>query len=478
LVLTLALSQSLATAHAAETSLTIHTIYVAPLNQNGSQNGKQGSPGDAIRSRLIARLKKTASLRIVDDAKSADAVLHGDAVIWPTSAVSMNPRSNSVILRNYQGYLSVELSDPSNRALWSYLVTPSRFRTEDIVDDLSDQISARLIQAVAKGFAASTPLPAAKSGLAVTLHAAGATFPAPLYSLWFRSFAQEPDGISITYDAVGSVGGLEQLAAGKVDMAASDIPSQADATSSHPQVLHIPTVVGGVVPIYNLPGNSQGLNLTPQLLADIFSGKVSKWSDPRIRQWNKAAYLHDADIAVVHRSDGSGTTYVWTSYLAQASPDWKTKVGASIDWPVGVGAAGNEGLATQVARTPNSISYVELTYAIQHHITYAAVRNPAGHFIRADVESIAAAVAAHTLTGDDDLRSSTLNSPAKDAYPIGTFTWLLVPSSDTDLQKRAAEARFLHWMLTTGQKQCASLGYAPLPAQIVREELQAVDTLK
>ena len=282
----------------------------------------------------------------------------------------------------------------------------------------------------------------------------------------------------IAYDSVGSVPGLEQLAAGKIDMAASDIPAQRDAAVSQMDMLHIPTVVGGVVPVYNLAGESQGLDLTPELLADIFSGKLHKWNDPRIRQWNKGAHLPDAEIVVVHRSDGSGTTYVWTSFLAQVSADWKARVGASVEWPVGVGAAGNEGVAEQVAKTPNSIAYVELTFAFQHRMTCAAVRNPAGRFIQADIASLAAAVATHTHTGEDDLRFSVLNTPARDAYPISTFTWLLVPRTNSDPQKRAAEARFLRWMLTTGQKQCASLGYAPLPAQVVREEMQAVDAMK
>ncbi len=319
------------------------------------------------------------------------------------------------------------------------------------------------------------PLPRAS---AVSLRAAGATFPAPLYQLWFRSFAQEPGGLPIRYDAIGSAAGIAELAAAKIDLAASDIPAQRDQASPEMQLLHIPTVVGGVVPIYNLPGESHGLNLTPQLLADIFSGKILKWNDPRIREWNKDAHLPDAAITVVHRSDGSGTTFVFTSYLAQASPDWKTRVGATIEWPTGIGVTGNEGIAQQVEKTPNSISYVELTYAIQHRMTYAAVRNPAGRFIQADLASIEAAVATHTHSGEDDLRYSALNMPAKEAYPITTFTWLLVPRTSADPRKRAAIAGFLHWMLTTGQKQCASLGYAPLPPEIVREELAAVDALK
>jgi phosphate ABC transporter phosphate-binding protein len=464
---------SLATAQQPAPIKSIRTVYIAPMTGSEAAN--------AVRARLIARLKKNSSIRLVDDASSADAVLHGSAVIWPTGTVSIDPRSNTISLRNYQGYLSAELSDASNQPLWSYLVTPSRFRTAGIVDDLADQLGSRLEAAIATGLSGTTALPSAAHTASTTLRAAGATFPAPLYQLWFRSFAREPDGLSITYDPIGSAAGLTQLADGKIDMAASDIPAipaQSGAAPTPSDVLHIPTVIGGVVPVYNLPGDSHGLDLTPQLLADIFSGKIRKWNDPRIRQWNKDTHLPDAEITVVHRSDGSGTTYVFTSYLAQASPDWKSRVGATVDWPTGVSAAGNEGIAEQVSKTPNSISYIELTYAIQHQMTYAAVRNPAGRFIRADIASIAAAVAAHVHTGEDDLRFSTLNSPARDAYPIASFTWLLVPRTNPDPRKRAAEARFLHWMLTTGQKQCSSLGYAPLPADIAREALLTVDSLR
>jgi phosphate ABC transporter phosphate-binding protein len=222
------------------------------------------------------------------------------------------------------------------------------------------------------------------------------------------------------------------------------------------------------------------LNVTPQLLADIYVGTIRKWNDPRIRQINSGAHLPDVDIAVVHRSDGSGTSYAWTSYLSLASPAWKGKVGegARVEWPVGVGAEGNEGMAETVAKTPNSIGYVEMTYAIQHRLSYAAVRNPAGRFIKADLASITAAAAkAHGTTGRD-FQVSLLNSPEKDAYPISTFTWILVPKSGDDAQKRAAIAGFLGWMLSSGQKLCSSLGYVPLPRDVAARELQTVDALK
>ncbi len=446
----------------------VHAVYVAPLSAGGA--------ADAVRKRVIERLKKSGDVRVVDDPKSADAVLHGDVAIWRTGSVSMNPRSNSAVLTNYQGYVSAELSDSANQPLWSYMVTPSRFRMATIVDDLADQLSARLVAAIGNGISASGASATKKAATGVTLRVAGATFPAPLYGLWFRSFAQASDGVPMTYDSVGSVAGIEELEAGKIDMAASDLPT--GARTAKLDVWHVPAVVGGVVPVYNLPGSPAGLNLTAQVLADIFSGKIRRWNDAAIRQWNKGAALPDAEIVVVHRSDGSGTTYLWTSYLAQTSAEWKTRVGATVQWLVGVGAEGNEGVARRVESTPNSISYVELTYAIQHQMTYAAVRNPAGRFVRADIASLAAAVATHTHMGEDDLQSSALNAAAKDAYPITTFTWFLVPKASGDAHKRAATVSFLRWMLTSGQKQCSALGYAPLPGEVVKEELAAVEGMK
>jgi phosphate ABC transporter phosphate-binding protein len=448
----------------------VHTVYVAPLGE--------GSVADAFRKRLMERLKKTSNVRVVDDANAAEAVLRGSAVIWQTGTVSVNPRSNGAVVKNYQGYLSAELTDASHRALWSYLATPSRFHMSNIVDDLADQLDTKLVEAIAGGAIGSTAMPKAKTGSGVALRVAGATFPAPLYQLWFRSFADAPDGFPLTYDAVGSVAGFQALVDGRVDMAASDIPSLRDTPGAPKDLLQVPAVVGGVVPIYNLSGVTDGLQLTAPVLADIFSGKIHRWNDPAIRQWNKDARLPDAEIAVVHRSDGSGTTFVWTKYLAQASPEWKARTGAAVAWPTGTGVAGNDGVAEAVATTPNSIAYTELTFAIQHQLAYAAIRNPAGKFVKADLASITAAVAAHVHTGEDDLRFSALNSAAKGAYPVTTFTWLLVPRAGIDPQKREEAASFLRWMLTTGQKECSALGYAPLPADVVREELAEVDELK
>ncbi|QNI32544.1 phosphate ABC transporter substrate-binding protein PstS [Alloacidobacterium dinghuense] len=446
---------------------TVHTIYVDSFGA--------GANAQAARKRVVDRLEK-GGIHVSDKSDGADALLHGNAVIWMTGTISNNLRSNSSRQTMYQGYLSVELTDSAKRTLWSYLATPGRFRTSNIVDDLADQVVARLEREMKTGMAIASLPAKATPEPGVALHGGGSTFPAPIYLKWFESFQQTAGGFPISYDTIGSEAGLERLRNGNLDFAASDIRPVESAQS---ETTYFPTVVGGIVPIYNLPDAGHTLNLTPQVLADIYIGVIRKWNDPRIRESNSGARLPDADIAVVHRSDGSGTTYAWTSYLASVSPGWKSKVGegARVKWPVGSGVEGNEGVAEMVAKTPNSIGYVEMTYAIQHRLNYAAVRNPAGRFIKADLASITAAAAKSHVTAEN-LRPSLLDSEEKDAYPISSFTWIVVPKTESDAQKRAAIAGFLRWMLSIGQKQCSSLGYVPLPREVVAQELQAVDALK
>ncbi len=450
----------------------VHSVFVAPVAERKTEAGFMPQE---LRARVLERLGHSNAVMVAKDEASANAVLRINAVIWQTGTVTLNPRSHSGSLINYQGYASAYLYAGSGapggspQILWTYLATPKRFRFDGIVDDLSDQIATNLIRAVDKGIPTSGSS-AAGGGLRV----AGATFPAPLYLKWFQSFGEQPGGVPMTYDAVGSVAGSEELAAGKVDMAASDLPRDAAPEG----VLRLPSVVGGIVPIYNLADRASNavepIDVTPELLADIYAGKITFWDDPRMVAVNRGYRLPHAAIAVVHRSDGSGTTYAWTSYLAQASGDWKNRVGATIDWLAGVGVEGNEGVAEEVAKTPNSIGYVELTYAIQHRLRFAAVRNPAGRYIKADLDSIgAAAASSNSMPG-----ASILNSPAKDAYPIATFTWLIVPREIADPQRRASLHAFLHWMLTTGQKECSALGYAPLPRELANRELREADSLK
>ncbi len=441
----------------------IHTIQVASMGD--------GASAQTLRQRIIDRLSKSGQLKIVESESAADVTLHGTSSMWATGTISLSPHSKSASQTIYQGYLSVELMSKDGQTLWSYLVTPSHFRTASITDDLADQVVSRLLAAIRGGAAGSSSSATANPGPDVALHAAGSTLAAPLYRKWFQS-----SGMSVVYDAVGSEKGIEQLAEGKVDFAASDMPLTAQNAPDGLRVIQVPTVVGGVVPIYNLPGLARPLRLTPQTLAGIYSGAIRKWNDPRILEVNRGARLPDADIAVVHRSDGSGTTFVWTGFLSLASPEWKSSFGSSADinWPVGTGAAGNDGVAGLTQKTPNAIGYVELIYAIQNQLNYAAVRNPAGEFVKADLASITAAASDATAVKSEDLRLSILNAPGSDAYPISTFTWLLVPLRDVSPEKKSAIADLLNWALTSGQKQCASLGYAPLPRQVVASELRAL----
>lgn len=450
----------------AENLGSIHTIAVGPMGTGGN--------GIALHQRLVKHLGGSGRVKVVATPSEADAVLRGTFNIWATGAVVIDQRSNSSRQTNYQGYLSIELLDKGNQSLWSYLVTPSRFRMGKITDDLADRAADRLLDALEHGGAESASAPAAGIQTHVSLHAAGATLPAPLYLKWFES-----SGVRVSYNAVGSEAGISQLEAGKVDFAASDMPLTAENSPPALQVTQVPTVLGGVVPIYNLPRINQDLYFTPETLAGIYLGKIRKWNDPAIRQTNRGVHLPNADIAVIHRADGSGTTFVWTSFLSLASPEWKTGVGSGthVSWPTGTGGDGSDGVAALVQKTPYSIGYVELIYAIQHQLNYAAVRNPAGRFVKADLASISAAGSA-ALHDGSVLGVSILNAANRDAYPISTFTWLLVPQSGLDPQKKRTIADLLQWMLTAGQRQCSSLGYPPLPKEVAARALESVDHLK
>lgn len=441
----------------------IRTIEVAQLGI--------GAPADALRLRIIDRLKKSDRLKVVEGAQGADVTLRGESHIWATGSFTLNPHSAGTTQTVYQGYLSVELVGSTGQTLWSYMVTPSKFRTQSITDDLADQMVTHLLAAIASGAAGTRNANEEAKTSHVALHAAGSTLAAPLYRRWF-----EAAGAEVTYDAVGSEAGINALAAGSVDLAASDFPLTDEGSLQAKSVIQIPTVLGGVVPIYNLPSAGRRLNFTPQVLAGIYMGTIRRWNDPHIAEANRGAHLPDAEIAVVHRSDGSGTTYVWTSYLSLVSPEWKAAAGfgAHVNWPVGSGAAGNDGVADLVNKTPNSIGYVELIYAIQHELNYGAVKNVDGEFIKADLASITAAAAGAKVGRGEDARFAILNQPGWDVYPISTFTWLVAPVEGVSAEKRAAIADLLTWALTTGQKQCASLGYAPLPQKIAASELEAV----
>jgi phosphate transport system substrate-binding protein len=316
----------------------------------------------------------------------------------------------------------------------------------------------------------------AVSGFGQTLIiGAGATFPYPIYSKWFDEFDKLHPDVHINYQSIGSGGGIRQLEAGTVDFGASDQPmTDEQLKKQKTPVLHFPTVLGGVVPTYNIPGVNAELSFTAEALAGIFLGTVNKWNDPAIAKPNPGVKLPAADIVVVHRSDGSGTTFIWTDFLSKVSPEWKSKVGSStsVQWPTGLGAKGNEGVSGLVKQTPNAIGYVELIYAVNNHMAYGRVRNSSGSFIKADLASVTAAASGATMP--DDFRVSITNAPGKTAYPISSFTWLLVPTKMQDATKRKTLVEFLHWMLGPGQKMTEDLSYAPLPKSVVAKELKAI----
>ncbi len=324
------------------------------------------------------------------------------------------------------------------------------------------------------------------AGNALLINGAGATFPYPIYSKWFDVYHTKNPNFQFNYQSVGSGAGIKQVTEGTVDFGATDGPMNDDQIKAFQDkhngtgILHFPTVLGADVPTYNIPGVTSALNFTPEALAGIFLGKVTKWNDPAIAGANKGVSLPAADIVVVHRSDGSGTTYIWTDYLSKVSEEWKTKVskGTSVNWPVGLGGKGNEGVTGLVKQTPNSIGYVELIYAVQNNIPYGSVKNSSGNFVKADLASVTAAAAGAAKQMPDDFRVSITNAPGKTAYPISSFTWLLIPQKFQDAAKRDALKGFLNWMLADGQNSVEALSYAKLPKEVVEKEKKAINNIQ
>ena len=327
-----------------------------------------------------------------------------------------------------------------------------------------------------------SPASPARANAADTLliNGAGATFPNPIYAKWFDEYHKIHPEIQINYQSIGSGGGIRQLLAGTVDFGATDGPmTNEQLAQAKVKILHFPTVLGADVPTYNLPGITQELKFTPEALAGIFLGTVKKWNDNELMKANPGVKLPGQDIVVVHRSEGSGTTYVWTDYLSKISPEWKSKVGtaASVSWPVGLGGKGNEGVAGLVQQTPYAMGYVELIYAVQNKMAYGQVKNSSGAFVKASVASVTAAAAEAAKTMPEDFRVSITNAPGKNAYPISSFTWLLIPSTISDPAKRSAIIGVLKWMLADGQKMTEALSYAPLPPEVVKKETQAISQI-
>jgi phosphate transport system substrate-binding protein len=319
----------------------------------------------------------------------------------------------------------------------------------------------------------------------LSINGAGATFPYPMYSKWFDEYHKKNGNLQINYQSIGSGGGIKQVTEGTVDFGASDGPMNDEQLKAFQDkhgfpILHFPTVLGADVPTYNIPGVNAELNFTPDAIAGIFLGKVTKWNDPIISGANKGVSLPGNDIVVVHRSDGSGTTYIWTDYLSKVSDEWKNKVGkgTSVNWPVGLGGKGNEGVAGLIKQTPNAFGYVELIYAIQNKMPYGRVKNSSGSFIKADLGGVTAAAAGAAKSMPDDFRVSITDAPGKTAYPISSFTWLLVPAKFSDSAKRDAIKGFVKWMLADGQGQAEALSYAKLPKEVVAKEIKALDSIQ
>ncbi|HYA23297.1 MAG TPA: phosphate ABC transporter substrate-binding protein PstS [Terriglobales bacterium] len=312
-----------------------------------------------------------------------------------------------------------------------------------------------------------------------TLNGAGATFPYPMYSKWFSEYHKLHPDVEINYQSIGSGGGIRQVLAGTVDFGASDGPMTDDQLKeAKTKILHVPTVLGADVPAYNIPGVTAELKFTPETLAGIFLGKITSWDSPALAKDNPGIKLPSQPIILIHRSDGSGTTYIWTDYLSKVSSEWQSQVGkgTSVKWPVGLGGKGNEGVAGMIRQMPGAIGYIELIYAVQNNIPYGVVRNAAGNFVKASLESVTAA-AASVLNMPADFRVSITNAPGKDAYPISSFTWLLIPVRSKDATKGKILADFLNWMVDDGQKMTAQLTYAPLPQTVaskVKAEIKQV----
>jgi phosphate transport system substrate-binding protein len=316
---------------------------------------------------------------------------------------------------------------------------------------------------------------------AVQINGAGATFPLPIYTKWFSEYGKLHPDVRINYQSIGSGGGIRQLTNQTVDFGASDGPMTPDQMQAAPgKILHFPTVLGAVVPVYNLRGVTAELKFSGPLLADIYLGKITKWNDAAIAKLNPGVSLPSSDIIVTHRAEASGTTYIWVDFLSKVSPEFKTKVGvnAAVNWPTGVGGRGNEGVSGIVQQTPGSIGYVELIYALQNKIAYGSVQNMAGDTVKASVQSVTAAASEAARQMPADFRVSITNAPGKDAYPISSFTWLLLYESPKDKAKAKVMVEFLKWALADGQRFAPDLGYAPLPEAVVKLELAALAKIK
>ena len=317
--------------------------------------------------------------------------------------------------------------------------------------------------------------------VAQNINAAGATFPYPIYNRWFTEYAQAHSGVKINYQSIGSGGGIKQVTEGTVDFGASDaIMTDEQIASAKVKVMALPTVLGAVVPIYNVPGVNKPLNFSGPTIAEIYLGTIKTWNDAKIAKDNPGVNLPNEQILPVYRSEGSGTTFIFTDYLSKVSPEWASKVGknSAVKWPTGIGQKGSEGVSGMVRQTPGAFGYVELVYALQNKIPYGAVKNSAGKFLQGTPEGATAAAAAAAKTMPADYRVSITNAPGADSYPISSFTWLLIPKQFADPAKGAAVKGFLGWMLDKGESEASGMGYAALPSQVQEMERKTIATVK
>lgn len=318
------------------------------------------------------------------------------------------------------------------------------------------------------------------AGAILVINGAGATFPYPIYSKWFDEYHRLDPRAQINYQSIGSGGGIRQITNGTVFFGATDGPmTDVQMRAARGPILHLPMVLGADVPVYNVPGITGEVRFSGPVLADIFLGKLTKWNDPAIARLNDGLALPATDITVVHRSDGSGTTFIWADFLSKVSPEWKEKVGVStsVNWPAGVGGKGNEGVAGLVSQTPGAIGYVELIYALQTRMAFGAVQNASGEFVKAAPASVTAAAAATASSMPADFRTSITNAAGPGAYPISSFTWLLLYKNPTDKARGRMMVDFARWAVTDGQRFATRLGYAPLPDALVTQELAALETI-
>jgi len=457
-------------AQKAEKLAQMKTLYVDALGESKRSID--------LRDRLVRRLEHSHEIQITTDSAKADAVLKGNGQIWSVGEISLSPHSHSANTPVLEGYLSVEVVGKGDQTLWSYLATPSKFPWGGIAEDLARQIASKLLEdrrtkAPSGELVSSGSEPAAGA----TLKGAGATFPAPLYRKWFQQFAEQRPEVHVSYDAVGSGEGIRRISEEQVDFGASEMPlSEKALAETKNRFVQIPVVLGAVVPIFNLPDVRHPINFTPQILADIYLGKIRKWNNPQIKAANREASLPDAEIVVVHRSDASGTTFVFTKHLSTVSEEWAKGPGQglTVKWPESdkiVAAPKNDGVTATIRQTPGAIGYIEYGYAIQSKVRMALLQNKAGKFVAPSAQSGSAALSHVKLPAD--MRAWLPDPEGEQSYPIATYTWMLFYKKYQDPKKAAALRDMVAYCLRDGQKIADKMGYVPLPGNVVQEVLEA-----